>query len=377
MSLAESTGGPPLGALFAPQEAGPWLFGKWQDIAVFGGSAMLSVVLLGVGWALGILEADTPEWVWLGAILFVDIGHVWSTLFRVYLDGREVRRRPWLYLGTPIACYAAGVALHSFGAWVFWRVVTYFAVYHFVRQQYGWLALYRRRGEDRSKLDYPLDTATIYAATLYPLIWWHAHMPRNIIWFTPGDFVTGLSEPVATALLPVYWGLLVAFIGRQAYIACAGGFDAKRVGWGKVQLVLTTWFCWYVGIIAFDGDYAFTVTNVLHHGIPYLYLTYRYGRARREQEPSSGVGLLLRWGVPAFVSLLALIALAEETFWDRYVWHDHEWLFGTHPDMSDHLLLWLVPLLAMPQLTHYFLDGFIWKMKKNRTWARSVWSGPT
>ncbi len=37
--------------------------------------------------------------------------------------------------------------------------------------------------------------------------------------------------------------------------------------------------------------------------------------------------------------------------------------------------MWLVPLLAVPQLTHYVLDGFIWKRRtapplfeKSSTW---------
>lgn len=360
--------GPPLGALFAPREAGPWLFGRRTDLWVFGGSAALSLGLLAVGWALGILEGDTPEWVWLGAILFVDIGHVWSTLFRVYLDGQEVRRRPLLYLGTPVACYAAGVWVHGFGALVFWRALAYFAVYHFVRQQYGWLALYRRRAGETSKLDYSLDTATIYAATLYPLIWWHAHLPRGFTWFMRGDFVEGLPALVADALLPLYWGLLVAFAARQLWLWRSG----RPVNGGKVLLVSTTWLCWWVGIMALDGDYAFTVTNVLIHGIPYLYLTYRYGLARRAQAPTSGVGRVLRFGAAAFVALLAAIALSEEGLWDSLVWHDHEWLFGGHDEASTTLLRYLVPLLATPQLTHYVLDGFVWKMKKNRSWSHAL-----
>jgi hypothetical protein len=27
--------------------------------------------------------------------------------------------------------------------------------------------------------------------------------------------------------------------------------------------------------------------------------------------------------------------------------------------------MWLVPLLALPQSTHYVLDGFIWRRKKD------------
>jgi len=39
------------------------------------------------------------------------------------------------------------------------------------------------------------------------------------------------------------------------------------------------------GIVAFDSDYAFTVTNVVIHGVPYLVLVYWYGWVRRTGEP--------------------------------------------------------------------------------------------
>ena len=37
------------------------------------------------------------------------------------------------------------MALYSRGELVFWRALAYLAVFHFVRQQYGWMALYRAR----------------------------------------------------------------------------------------------------------------------------------------------------------------------------------------------------------------------------------------
>ena len=40
----------------------------------------------------------------------VDVAHVWSTAFVVYLDPAEWRRRPLLYGGVPIALFAGGVA---------------------------------------------------------------------------------------------------------------------------------------------------------------------------------------------------------------------------------------------------------------------------
>jgi len=48
---------------------------------------------------------------------------------------------------------------------------------------------------------------------------------------------------------------------------------------GKHVVVATTAACWYVGIIAINADYAFTVTNAFIHGVPYLTLVYLYARA--------------------------------------------------------------------------------------------------
>lgn len=359
-ALSSSTGAAPVAAIFAPREQGPWLFGRTLDLLAFGGSALLSFVLLGLGWALGILHADTPPWVWLVCIVGVDVAHVWSTVFRVYLDGHEVRQRPLLYLGMPAVCYGLGVALHMYSSDLFWRVLAYAAVFHFVRQQYGWVALYRRRAGETGRFDRKLDTAVIYAATLYPLLWWHGHLPRNFYWFRPSDFVATVSDTAAVVLAPVYWGLLALFLGRQVYLLAQG----RSVNAGKVLVVLTTWACWHVGIIAINSDYAFAVTNVLIHGIPYLVLTYRYGRARAVQAPTSLVARVLRGGVPAFLVFCAVVAFVEEALWDQYIWHDYPSIFGQGAELSTLAIALFVPLLALPQAVHYALDGFIWKVRR-------------
>ena len=50
------------------------------------------------------------------------------------------------------------------------------------------------------------------------------------------------------------------------------------------------------------------------------------------------------------------------------VWRDHDGLFpwaGALPQVAEATLLaFVVPLLALPQVTHYLIDGFIWKMRK-------------
>ena len=103
------------------------------------------------------------------------------------------------------------------------------------------------------------------------------------------------------------------------------------------MVVATTALCWYVGIVAFNSDYAFTVTNVVIHGVPYLVLVYWYGWVRRTGEPRPAV----RHGRALLVFLAAVwaLAFAEELLWDRLVWHERGWLFGAGWQAVD--LKWL------------------------------------
>jgi hypothetical protein len=71
--------------------------------------------------------------------------------------------------------------------------------------------------------------------------------------------------------------------------------------------------------------------------------------------------------------ILWSVAFAEEMFWDRGVWGERSWLFGGRVDIET-IKMFIVPLLALPQITHYVLDGFIWRRKSNP--ALSIASDP-
>ncbi len=338
----------------------PWLFSARVDLGVFLGSAVFSFALLGVGAAMGILHSDSPEWIWVPAVLLIDVAHVWSTIFRVYLDTGERRRRALLYWTIPLVAYAGGVLIYSFGAIWFWRTAAYLAVYHFIRQQYGWVALYRRRGQETAEIDRVLDTITIYAVTVYPLIYWHAHLPQKYWWFVPQDFAAALPSWVAAVCAPLYWLIVVSYFGRALY----RHFVLKVHNPGKDIVVTTTALCWYLGIVTFNSDYAFTVTNVIIHGVPYFALVYAFGRKRIAAGHGGGIRLLA-YGPLAFLAVLVALAYGEEFLWDRLIWHDRPWLFGDGWSWGRAAESFLVPLLALPQLTHYLLDGFVWRRGTN------------
>jgi hypothetical protein len=330
----------------------PWLFSPAVDLFTFLGSAVVSLGLLLIGAPLGLLEQSSPEWTWVFAVLLLDVAHVYATGFRVYLDREERRRRPWLYGLTPLLALLVGGAIYSESPVWFWRLLAYLAVFHFVRQQYGWVALYRSRGGERDRWGYWIDTMAIYLATIYPLAYWHAHLPRNFWWFLEGDFAS-LPGSVAGMLVPLYWFSLAAYAIRSAY----RGLVLGQWNPGKDIVVATTAICWHIGIITFNSDYAFTVTNVIIHGIPYLVLIYWY---RVAEQGDKVVGRIPR--VASFLGTIWLLAFVEEMLWDWGLWHERAWLFGSSW-RSDSADIWLVPLLAVPQITHYVLDGFIWKRR--------------
>jgi hypothetical protein len=301
------------------------------------------------------------------------VAHVWATGWRVLADGRQARERIWLYAGVPVAAWTAGVALYSVSALAFWRVLAYLAVFHFVRQQYGWVALYRRKnGEGRGgRL---LDAAAIYGATLTPLLFWHAHLPRKFQWFLRGDFVNGLPASVSRAAFVLYAAVFAAWIVKEIARSRSG----RPVSPGKALIVLSTIATWFLGIVVFDSDYAFTATNVFVHGIPYMglvWFTTRPLAARRDSGGASSAAARLVPRVALFLVPLLLVAFAEEWGWDRLVWHDHAGLFpGPALEPGALLLTLLVPLLAIPQATHYVWDAFLWKVRpENRAAVEALW----
>ena len=344
----------------------PWIFSARFDAGFILAPAFLvtTAALILQNQANGTVS----PWVWLVLIVGVDVSHVYSTLFRTYLDKGELKARPFLYTLTPLLSWLVGCALYAQDSLLFWRVLAYAAVFHFVRQQYGFMMIYSRRERGLPAWYRRLDKAAIYGATLYPLIYWHSHA-RAFDWFVEGDFLkTGL--PLLATIAGWLWaGLLVAWIVKEIALYRR----LHIVNLPRLMLLAGTGLSWCVGIILLDNDLTFTATNVIAHGIPYMALIWGYGRnqTRLQAGRSSFVlpilARLFTWkALPFFVAALFGIAFLEEGLWDGLVWREHGQLFGnffsTMPAATPSMLIWLVPLLAVPQATHYILDAFIWRM---------------
>ncbi len=349
----------------------PWIYKSWVDglfILAPAFAATLAVLLFP-----GFFEnnASMPPQAWLLLIVGVDVAHVYSTLWRTYLDPAEFSRYRNLLIYTPLAVWLGGMLLYMLGPIVFWRVLAYMAVFHFVRQQYGFMAVYSRQ-DGRAKWERRLDEITVYALTLYPILYWHTHLPRNFSWFVEDDFLALPMPEIAQAGFGIYLFFIASYLVKEAWMA----IKLRRINLPKNLILLGTGISWYSGIVLHNGDLAFTATNVIAHGLPYMAMVWMYGRKKQAIHPHiPAPNIWMKIGfraafVPVFLGLLLALAYLEEGLWDGLVWRDHGSLFpwaNWLPYVTDRATLAvIVPLLSLPQVTHYIVDGFIWKSGKGR-----------
>ena len=126
-------------------------------------------------------------------------------------------------------------------------------------------------------------------------------------------------------------------------LVCGGSPDCFRVlgsAYARVQGIPVA----ALGMLAYFSVFSFAT-----------FVAFSYGRVR--------IFLTLTVGA-MFLATLWLLAYAEELLWDRGIWHERGWLFGGEWELGG-LRRLIVPLLALPQITHYLLDGFIWRRRTN------------
>ncbi|MGA9636890.1 hypothetical protein [Flavobacterium sp.] len=304
---------------------------------------------------LVVIENNYSFYTWLFLIVFIDVAHVYATLFKTYFVASEFQKRKKIYLGLPILCFGIGLFLFALGSVIFWSILAYVAVFHFIRQQYGFMRLYARN-EDKTYAW--IDNLVIYTATLYPMLFWFLSPKRNFNWFIPNEFFRYENALLDSILSWAYATVLLFYCIRTLYKSIKNKFFNIP----KNAVIIGTTLSWYFGIVYFNNDFIFTLLNVISHGVPYIALIYLN---EIEKKSALELGILHNLkqysGLVIFIAFLLLIAFTEEYLWEITVWN--EYFSNDNFDFSRWQFL-IVPLLTVPQFTHYLLDAFIWKTNK-------------
>ena len=346
-----------------------WIHSKRTDIGLILFPHWIGIICLLAfpGYFLG--NRDTSMYDWLILILCIDVAHVYSTLFRTYFypEARKLNGR--LLILIPLFAYCIGVMLMEISGELFWRILAYLAVFHFVRQQYGFIKLYQRFKKVPAWI-VRTDTWFVYLFTIIPVIIWHLEGPKNFVWFTAKDFIF-VDLPLMAYLFKGILILLFAGLGISFLIQ----WKNQLFNLPKNLILLATALNWSIGIVLLNGDLSFTLLNVVAHGIPYMALVWIHGN-KSHTESSIVKWIFSAKGWIVIIGACILFAFIEEGLWDRFIWQDHGSLFSFFTFLSpvDSRLLRsvLIPLLALPQITHYVIDGFIWR----KSTAHTFWKEP-
>ncbi|REC49131.1 hypothetical protein [Chryseobacterium pennipullorum] len=302
------------------------------------------------------LEDYYSFYTWLFLIVFVDVAHVYSTLFKTYFVKGKIQQNRLLYLGVPIVSWVFGCILFQFGSLTFWSVLALIAVFHFVRQQYGFMRIYARF--EPNNWSKKIDEMAVYSATVYPMLYWFK-TPRAFTWFVNNEFdwLQNLPDYIPW-ITPLYFVILIVWTAKTVFEVS----KTKNINIPKITLIIGTFLSWYFGIVYFNNDLLFTFLNVISHGIPYIALIYIREIRQKENHQLNRMLIFKSFsGIFLFVGVILLFAFLEEFLWETLVWNEH---FSLNLLISEKLIQFLVPLLVVPQLTHYHLDGFIWRKPK-------------
>lgn len=300
------------------------------------------------------LENHYSFFIWLFLIVFVDVAHVYSTLFKTYFVKEEFRKRKKLYIIIPVIGFVLGLVLYQFGSLFFWSALALVAVFHFIRQQYGFMRIYARKEPDT--ISKKIDELAIYSATIYPMLYWFK-TPRVFTWFMTNEFTWMQKLPdYRPYILVVYLSIVGIWVLKTLYLWNKN----KSFNIPKNMIIIGTYLSWYFGIVYFNNDLIFTLLNVLSHGIPYIALIYIREIKQKDEVQLKKLSIFkTSLGIILFVGVIIGLAFFEELLWEVLVWRENISVNAIFPSLS--FQQFLIPLLVVPQLTHYLLDGFIWK----------------
>lgn len=354
----------------------PWIYSKGFDgfFILLPPFLVLAVLLLFPSYWKPMTQLSPAMWVVL--ILLVDVSHVYSTLYRTYFDPEMITNHKSLLTNVPLIVLFISIIVFSISPLWFWRIMAYIAVFHFIRQQYGLMRIYSRK-DNFPHFFSIIDTLAIYTATIYPILSWHLSGPKTFSWFVADDFLFAPIHISDTVFFISYLLILGMFIVKESYSVYRYG----RFNLPKNLLLFGTVLSWYFGIVFFNSDIAFTALNVVSHGIPYMALIWVHGYKKTASLSTVNRSFLRivfsKQGVFLFVLIIAGFAFVEEGIWDALVWNEHNMIFKAFhflPQVTSHeLLSFIVPLLSLPQITHYVLDGYIWKLRDdNYNWRDST-----
>jgi hypothetical protein len=280
----------------------------------------------------------------------IDSGHVYTTMWRTWLHGEEVKTKSSYWIFPIFFCVV-------FSAWFYfelpylWAFVVYSTLYHHVRQVYGiskWYQKLNRRADRFS--DY-----AVYFFAYFPMVIYHFRPEAIANYYSEKDLFLYPLPALRDALLFVYLAGSFFWIYREYDLWKKGTKEVNRLLSIAAPAVIYA-YCFLVGT---------TITQILFpllflHGITYfgvMELSLKRTQKRFSRE---------------YVAIMTVLVTAV-IFGLSESWVEEN-LVGRIPGERPLFNSLIVGLSLTPLFCHYAFDAIIWR--KDHREARIVF-GPS
>jgi len=277
-----------------------------------------------------------------------DGSHIFSTFYRIRHDSRNQKLQ---YLVLFLVVIILNSLIFGYNANIYAHYLALFAVYHFARQQYGWFMISSRKCHGHQDYNYNWDRVIIYNSTLTPVLIWMCQPSDTYGWFNIGDLFN-LNSPDLIQYIKIFHFLLLTVYFIHEY---QNYKKTKFIPLAKYHILTVTWLIWYPSLAYFQKHIIGLILFALSHGIQYMYITFKY-----EQEHAQNKKIASERLYPILYFIIALIAFFEVIYNKQF----------SNLVNKQELPFWLVVIgtgfINSFQITHYILDGFLWKPSKDQ-----------
>ena len=365
-----------------PRVSMKWIVSQRVDLLWFIGGCLAAYALL---VAHAGFHVDMVA-VWFAWVVVLDSPHFFSTISRTYMDREEMKGRRtlllasllWFLVGPAIVgvsylLYNAGVASYRTPWTTFLLLFNIWAYWHVVRQHFGFLRLYERKGGETDAFDLKLDSALLYGGLLLPFGAFALRHPEARPQFGIGP-TPGAEMLVVRALEIAFAALVATYVVRQV----AKWRRGETLNGPKLLFLLAV-IPLYAIICLWDAVLtapllAFAAFVTIFHDLQYHAIVWFHNRNRYYApgvDPS-------RFGLAAKVSssfaVYAVAAIGSAAFF-RFLGCGLELFPGCSPFVAPTGSLTLFGALKWSDLLggafigfsmhHYWVDQFIWRPGKS------------